>query len=432
MGHTMQSPQDSSCESTFPSGHPSLSTAGHQIVRHSVGPNPEELKSEFDGLVVKILASNVGEYVAWPYGDCHDTCDAFLEFAGHYRLLPLIHHRLSTSGVLAQWPETIVRGLVSAIRTEAAYQMLRDRDVVRLAAGCQANGIAPIFFKGYALANTVYPTPRLRPSVDVDLIVRPSEIETVVVVLEGIGFERFSPYRGQLHSNEVVCRRRTQGTMIEFDCHFEINNRPLLAQLLSYDELRQSATCPGDRNDILVPSLKHSLLLACIHRTAHGNTEDLLWLYDFAYLAEGMTNDERRDFVVTCRRKNATQICHYSLKAAAETLNKPLLMELADQLTSDTGEVEPTAVYLRESRSAVGDAMIRWQSLNSKRAKITYCRELLLPSQNFLNWKYGIEGRWRRLRNGFELVRMALTLLVGKSEKPGGEQQRQGPTHHAN
>lgn len=334
------------------------------------------------------------------------------------------------------WPSRIQQELAGAAKAETAFQLLRDNYIRRFLTECQVRQVEPVFFKGYALGQTVYPNPCTRPSVDVDLIVKPGDIDTIVGILESQGFQLFAPYRGKLHSNEVVCRRTVNGVSLEFDCHFAINNRPLLAKLLNYDELKARAVPiemktanSGERIDSLVPCLEHSLFLACIHKVAHNNTEDLLWLSDFSHIANAMDQSQIEAFLRLCQDKMASRICAAGIRSAGSSLRHRDLCAIAKQLDSDSKPNEPTAVYLRDNRSSGGDAFVRWNSLETLRKKAYYLAELLFPKRSFLVWKYGANSPFPYLRNIKDLVEMiakAIFAQVRRVKEPGAT-NRQGP-----
>lgn len=382
--------------------------------------------SQFDNLVVNILSDTQSD---WPFDDTGAHTSGFLDFAKRHRLSPLLHESLKSSGSIGTWPTQIRNGLSESTRTESAFQLLRESYVERLVTRCKSAQLKPIFFKGFALSRSVYPKPQLRPSVDTDLIVRSADVNTITEVFESLGFETYAPYRGALHSNQIVFRRDINETNMEFDCHFAINNRPIFARLLTIEELRAKSRQDGR---FLFPSLEHSLLLACIHRVAHNNTNDLLWLCDFSYIVGAMSESQKKAFLELCHRKSVRQICGASLSAAGTTLKNDELLSLAKALECNAQAVEPTAVYLRPSRTAVGDAFVRWNSLDSTEKKAKYVCELLFPSRSFLEWKYSDKKNFLLIRNALHLLKLLLRYVnTNDNRTPNGPgmsyETRQGP-----
>ena len=345
-------------------------------------------RDAFDRFIVDLLRD---PHLAWPFSESAQDYDKFVEFARAYRILPMIGHQLRSSGALQNYPSSLRQQIADDLKAETAFQMLRDREIQRLAASCRKVGIRPIFFKGSALGKSVYPNPVMRTSVDVDLLVGESQFAETLSLFNSHGYATFAPYRGQLHSNEVVCKRSFGDVVIEFDCHHAINNRPLLARLLPYEEIAESAR-RSENDDVLIPSNVHSLMIACIHRVAHNNTDDLVWLSDFKYLVTRMSAAEKQEFVDECQRKRICQICLAGIESAAATLRVPELVDLAAQIQAIGSRDEPTSVYLRAGRSPVGDALIRWKTQGSLRKQILYGAELLFPNRAYLAWKYGTHG----------------------------------------
>jgi hypothetical protein len=233
-----------------------------------------------------------------------------------------------------------------------------------------------------------------------------------------------------MHSNEIVCSRATQQATIEFDCHAAINNRPLLARVLSYDQLRDQAITVAQPR-FLIPCAAHSLILACLHRVAHHNTDDLLWLSDFACLVQAMSDVDQDDFCKVAAEIKVRRVCAASLRAAGDTLGRDDLSRLAARLEPEMAGDEPTAIYLRENRHPVGDALIRWKSLGSLSQKARFAMEMVFPSRKFLRWKYGTDGYGLYARNLWDVLRLILRGIFRKPAKSPSNAvpNRRGPSH---
>lgn len=72
----------------------------------------------------------------------------------------------------------------------AQLQAMRQRfELLRLLDALQGAGVEAIVLKGLALREIIYPDPALRPSGDVDLLVRLAAVPIVEAALQGLGYE---------------------------------------------------------------------------------------------------------------------------------------------------------------------------------------------------------------------------------------------------
>ena len=118
-------------------------------------------------------------------------------------LLPLLGTRLVALGPdgLPSWFARRVGEVVEGSRHRAA---LYEQATVRMLAVLADSGIAAVPLKGATLGQELYGDPALRPSTDIDLLVRRSDLDRAVVALEAQGFARpndIRPVNGlpQLH-----------------------------------------------------------------------------------------------------------------------------------------------------------------------------------------------------------------------------------------
>ena len=79
----------------------------------------------------------------------------------------------------------------------------RERCVDRLLTAFASAGITMILLKGAALAHRIYPSPELRPMIDIDILIDPAQAKAAVKAASELGY-RFAPrhssrFAGRLH-----------------------------------------------------------------------------------------------------------------------------------------------------------------------------------------------------------------------------------------
>jgi hypothetical protein len=126
-----------------------------------------------------------------------------LDRAKDYGIAPLIYFHVSRLN--SAIPSAIMHELRTCYRqscAQAIHQTVKLEEVLLALAG---KGISPIVMKGAALASLVYPGTGLRPMLDIDLLVKSSDLDAAASVFAGLGYaadESYQPaewYRSQHH-----------------------------------------------------------------------------------------------------------------------------------------------------------------------------------------------------------------------------------------
>lgn len=138
---------------------------------------------------------------------------ALLAAAERHRLLPLLHQRLRET---VPAPPADVSARLRAAHTEcAAHQAILGAELARLTSGFDRAEIPLIVFKGLPLARALYDDPTLRPSGDIDLIVRREDQERATTLIQNLGWE--PGYRYQIHTD---FRKRSGGLEVVLELHW--------------------------------------------------------------------------------------------------------------------------------------------------------------------------------------------------------------------
>jgi hypothetical protein len=150
------------------------------------------------------------------------------------------------------------------------------------AAGAAAVPMLPL--KGALLAHTIYEDPGLRPMRDVDLLVRPRDLERAIALLARLGFSvasppgaRFSPRHA--HAVALVDTRRELAIDLHHRLFHELDGdsdaEPFFARAIEVVLAGRARA---------VPAWEDSLFLAALHGAVDGFGGPPWWLLDFALL----------------------------------------------------------------------------------------------------------------------------------------------------
>ena len=157
-----------------------------------------------------------------------------------WALLRRISARHRVDGLIWQWlqaadaptvPVATLHDLGQALHRQTFSYLAQLAETLRLTRLLDGRGIPSIVLKGCPLAQALYaPTPHLRHSVDIDLLVRPVDFAAVCAVLAAEGYQRQTPDEGIPASAESMARYLSSA--FEFvhpvkDVKVELHHRPL-------------------------------------------------------------------------------------------------------------------------------------------------------------------------------------------------------------
>lgn len=188
----------------------------------------------------------------------HESVDwqEVVKTAGEHGLTPLLYRNLKAVG----WP-----GVPDAIAEDLYLTFIansvrarKDIDHVIWCSGyLEQNGVPVIPFKGLTAALQSYGDPALRPSSDVDLLVRPCDYDKASRLLEQQGFEERKRYDWEV---TLVSEERD----LTLDLHNAVSGRHFPVQL-DFDELNgRRVAWSLEKGEILAPSAEDSILIASI------------------------------------------------------------------------------------------------------------------------------------------------------------------------
>jgi hypothetical protein len=271
--------------------------------------------------------------------------DQLLSVASDHSVRPQLVRSLSALG----WdrvPPALRNDLENFMRVHGAFCLAAAEQLGRVTAALAARGLPVAVFKGAALAAALHRDLTAREYNDIDLIVRPSDVDTAEDVLEGFGYRSTQGDRRfrkafLAHQRQYALVHADQATV---DLHWAFTARHVPFPL-SVDEIWSSVeqVAIGPRRVATIGGAALALLLA-----GHGTKEgwrSLGWVCDFALLV-----DRRRDLDwLGVHRRARAQDCGDSVLLAcvmAERLLGVAVPEALGPLAKASSRVDALASVL--------------------------------------------------------------------------------------
>jgi hypothetical protein len=329
--------------------------------------------------VVSTRLREAGASIAW---------DDLVAAAEHHRLEPLVlEHvldaRLSIpSGAHARLQARAVQhGHAYAVRTRVLHEVLRAFDAERVDA---------LILKGAALAQLVYPTPRLRPMLDVDLLVRGADARRAHRALIGLGFGTRGAAVMPDYHHLTPLAKTVQGATITIEVHHELLRATPFLRPVRFDDVigrAQPFEWAGLRLHTLGP-------------------EDMLWhVYAHAFAIDVLRPASRLLSVADLVSLVEAWADRLDWDRIARDYGRSLrALPLVDNLTPWSDRV----------RRAVGPVRARPRVIQPIALSTTWRsalrRDVLWPQEFWFRMRYGIDGpqRWIWYRFAGHPARVAL------------------------
>jgi Uncharacterised nucleotidyltransferase len=235
------------------------------------------MREPLDTQRIANAARSIGSREAW---------EKLMSTAEERGVLQLMRRALSaaSSGDLPQSALETLRGRCSKI---IANNLLLVHELSRILELLRRNAISALAWKGPVLAGELYQNVALREFRDLDLLLRPEDVEKAGMILESAGYQRVSPSAPEgpdAHHRRGHEKQFTRdGQLVEL--HWAIA-KSAHAVPFDFDGLwdRQRYVSVG-KTDIPTLGVEDLFLSLCIHGTSHG-WDRAIWVCDIARLIQ--------------------------------------------------------------------------------------------------------------------------------------------------
>ncbi len=250
-----------------------------------------------------------------------------------------------------------------------------------------AHQVPFLIWKGSALAYDYYPDPSLRPRIDSDILISPSDKDKVFSLLKQENY-RQKTFHGDLWGQVVFTHTTKWGEQI-FDLHWEVFAQQDLKTIFTFAELwgerKKIATLPAYTvNDLA------AVQLAVIHWVGHHFMHpEPHWLEDLRLLTTARTPQWWEELKCSCAQKKIEKVVHESLLIALG--ESPWSSAEVCQFSTS-----PLNRLLDPQRNHWRDFLSDFYFLKGKK-RLHFLKCHVLPDSRHLRSKYGALDRCPRL-----------------------------------
>jgi len=254
-------------------------------------------------------------------------------------------------------------------------------------AGFEAASVPVLLYKGPALAIQAYGQLALRPFVDLDLLVRPCDLDRSIEVMAGLGFEAFpklTPTRRRSYlRSECELWFDVADRSCPVEVHWAVRERlysfPMVVEGIL--ERATSVTLCGQQVATMAP--EDLLLVLCIHGAKHGWSQ-LKWICDLDRIIATTPALDWDATFAHARALRGERLLLYGLAVAAQVLGTTLAPEVMSRLSADStastlaagavARLWPDAARSHRSDDA---ASVYLRSREDVRDRLRYCVGML-------------------------------------------------------
>jgi hypothetical protein len=258
-------------------------------------------------------------------------------------------------------PASIRHRLQADHKNMVALDIMADRIVREVGAVLRDGGVRCIPLKGAALRHLVYPDPAFRSAVDIDLLVRPGELQSADDIMRSAGFERISDEPGRPVTaatfHERGFYRPTTKTLVEIHDNlsqpqrFRIDTNDLWARAWYVDQIEKKLKKKLENlpfpPDTLFLSPEDTLIHQFIHNAAHLFNIPLRSILDIKLIIETLSPNWD-DVIRRARTARASAAAYFTLKIAKNLLAADVPDDVLDALRPNRVREQWLSLFLSE------------------------------------------------------------------------------------
>jgi hypothetical protein len=248
----------------------------------------------------------------------------------------------------------------------------------------QQRGIPAVLCKGPDFADHLYPDPRLRATLDVDLLVPREQWLNAIQVLEAMGHKEMPGQPNPFVATGVISQRTwvfsLPGTSIEVDLHWSLVHFPYFRRqaALDYWDLDWQ-WLPGGRG-VLTPASR--LVIAAVHAVYHHQFDRLLQVVDVQKACARVDTDvEQQKVRALAERTGCKLALDVALQVTARFLDDPAVERLRRALLGESlpwGRL-PEGLF-RDARADLRSIRTSYFSAGARRIRQWLMQQPLKPA----------------------------------------------------
>ena len=310
---------------------------------------------------------------------CDLDWELLVRMARWHAVAPVLYRSLA--GCPERVPAAILDNLHGRFRANAMRNAYLARELVQITSLLREKGVPVIAFKGAVLAHAAYGDLSLREFVDLDILVRPSDLGTTRDFLFSQGYRsRYSGLGEKERGFFLWCEEAfgNKDGLVCVDVHWQMN--PQYFAYAPEGAVLWRRTVPvelqgGTVSTLSTPDL---LLHLCVHGAKHGWTT-LGWICDVAVLACRNPGLEWSRMIAEAASLGGRRLLLLGLYLAYNLLGAAIPDELISMARDDGVIVDVAAQVKRRMFDNIGERasvfqewMVPTRALESTRARVRY------------------------------------------------------------
>ena len=241
-----------------------------------------------DDMLSYVIYCLRGEPVFAPTGDIKSWEQVIGVLSTHF-IIPLLWYYLHDhpDSVL---PPTRIREQMKYSYREASIRGLQiEHQIAGFLEPLRNKGIEPVILKGPALGYQVYPYPALRSGSDIDILIRPEQVEDTLAIFQDLGYSPHvdahaaSPHA--FHHVVLLPPDRNKGLAVEV--HWRLLFLPGEITPPLEELFRRAVRVRGTHGSFSALDIPDAFIYAATHMTiGHSAMVRLSWIADIFYLSQ--------------------------------------------------------------------------------------------------------------------------------------------------
>ena len=316
--------------------------------------------------------------------------DYFFRLARRHSVLPLVYSQLSAVNA-DNIPTAALDRLRKNYQNNVARNLLLSAELGRILQQLEAAGVEAVPYKGPALALYAYGNLALRRFVDLDILVRKSDVVRAVEILSAGGFVSATAWTSAqrellLRTQHNLSMSRESGRLL-VELHWEVASRLFASSLQAENFWGRLSSMRLNSLEVKCLGAEDLLLSLCVHGSKHL-WERLAWICDVAELVRTRKEMDWDRVIARAVAAGSERMLLLGLYLAHSLLSAALPGQIEEKLKADRMVVKLAAKVserLFVSADALGITIpesfsFNWAVRTDLRSRLRYCRLLLQPT----------------------------------------------------
>jgi Uncharacterised nucleotidyltransferase len=174
--------------------------------------------------------------------------------------------------------------------------MLLLEELRTILTGFQKEKIDVVIIKGADLLERIYPDIALRPMGDIDLLIRPEDLQKAQNILTGLAYGIYKPVNQRKHPFHKIYIKFSEIQQFVVEIHWDLTRAIFCTKIDLKEVWKEASYISSSESESLRLSPMHYVLYLCWHGSRHG-FERLIWLCDIALVIKNNWGDINWDLL---------------------------------------------------------------------------------------------------------------------------------------